>query len=110
MLDELKRILLTGLGGVVLTRDKLEEWKNRLVKENKMTEKEAKSLFDEMMETGEAQWKDFEKTFREMLRKRLDSMNVADSDELERLRARVDSLELRVSTLERVSTSSPKMP
>ncbi len=64
MLDEFKRIFLTGLGGVVLTGDKLEEWKKRLVKERKMTEKEAKSLFDEMMETGEARWKEFEKTFR----------------------------------------------
>jgi polyhydroxyalkanoate synthesis regulator phasin len=110
MLEELKKVLMAGLGGVVLTRDKLEEWKNRLVKENKMSEKEAKKLIDELREAGESQWKDIENSFRDMLRKRLDKMNVADQRELEKLRARVDDLELRVSALERGMSPMDKLP
>jgi polyhydroxyalkanoate synthesis regulator phasin len=110
MLEDIKKFVMTGLGGVVLTRDKLEEWKNRLVKENKMSEGEAKRWIDELREAGEGQWKEMEGSFREMLRKRLDKMNVADQRELEKLRARVDELELRLSALERERGRSEKLP
>ncbi|RJR47604.1 MAG: hypothetical protein C4576_09350 [Desulfobacteraceae bacterium] len=110
MLEDIKKVLLAGLGGVVLTKDKLEEWKKRLVKENKMSEGEAKRLIDELREAGESQWKDIEKSFREMMRKRLDSMDVADQRELEKLRARVDELELRVTAMEKTMAPAPKIP
>ena len=110
MLDDIKKILLAGLGGVILTKDKLEEWKKRLVKENKMSEGEAKRLIDELREAGENQWHDIEKSFREMMRKRLDSMNLADQRELEKLRARVDELELRVSAVEKTVAPAQELP
>ena len=101
MLEEkLKKVLLAGLGGVVVTGDKLEELKKKLVKENKMSEKEAKGLIDELVEAGEGQWKEFEKSAKEMLRKRLDSMDVPDRRELEELKNRVEGLERRISALE----------
>lgn len=111
MLEDIRKLFMAGLGGVALTRDKLEEWKNRLVKEDKMSEKEAKRLIDELREAGETQWKDIENSFRDMVRNRLEKMNVADQRELERLRARVDELELRVSALERGATpAEEKLP
>jgi polyhydroxyalkanoate synthesis regulator phasin len=109
MLEEaLKKILLAGLGGVVVTGDKLEELKKKLVKENKMSEKEAKSLIDDLVEAGEGQWKEFEKSAKEMLRKRLDSMDVADRKEVEILKTRIESLERRVSALETVPSKTPE--
>ncbi len=109
MLEDIKKVFLAGLGSVVLTRDKLEEWKNRLVKENKMSEKEAKGLIDELIAAGEGQWKDVEKSFREMVRKRLENMNVADREEVERLKARVEALELRLSALEKTAVPQTKV-
>lgn len=101
MLEEkLRKVLLAGLGGLVITGDKLEELKKKLMKENKMSEKEAKSLIAELTEAGEGQWKEFEKSAKEMLRKRLDNMDVPDRKELEVLKARVEGLERRVSALE----------
>jgi polyhydroxyalkanoate synthesis regulator phasin len=108
MIEEIvKRAFMAGLGGVVLTGDKVEALKRKLVKENKMSEKEAKGLIDEMVEAGENQWKEFESNFREMLRKRLDSMDVPDRKELEELKLRVNNLEQKVTSLES-STPSPK--
>jgi polyhydroxyalkanoate synthesis regulator phasin len=98
--DKVKKVLLAGLGGIVITGDKLEALKNKLVKENKMSEKEAKSLIDELVEAGEGQWKEFEKSAKEMVRKRLDSVDVPDRKELDELKARIDNLERRVSALE----------
>ena len=98
--ERVKKVLLAGLGGVVITGEKLEALKKKLIKENKMSEKEAKGLIDELVEAGQGQWKEFEKSVKEMLRKRLDSMDVPDRGELEKLRSRVDDLERRVSVLE----------
>jgi len=107
MLEEkLRKVLLAALGGVVITGDKLEALKKKLVKENKMSEKEAKGLIDELVEAGEGQWKELEKSTKEMLRKRLDSMNVPDRKELEELRSKVDSLERRISALENPPSQS----
>ena len=101
---KVKKVLLAGLGGVVITGDKLEALKKKLMKENKMSEKEAKGLIDELVEAGQGQWKEFEKSIKEMLRKRLDSMDVPDRGELEKLRGRVDDLERRLSALENRSS------
>jgi polyhydroxyalkanoate synthesis regulator phasin len=108
MLEEtLRKVLLAGLGGVVITGDKLEELKKKLIKENKMSEKEAKGLIDELVEAGEGRWKDFEKSVKEILRKQLDSMDVPDRKELDILRDRVESLERRVSALETAPSELP---
>ena len=101
MLEEkLKRAFLATLGGVAITGDKLDGLKNKLVKENKMSEREAKGLIDELAEAGEKQWKEFESSAKEMLRKKLDSMDVPDRGELETLKSRLDDLERRLAALE----------
>jgi len=100
MLEEMKKAFLASLGGVVLTKDKLEEWRKKIVKENKVSEKESKRLIDQLVEAGEDQWKDFEKSFRKMFRKSLDTMEVADRKELEDLKIRVAKLEARLAALE----------
>jgi polyhydroxyalkanoate synthesis regulator phasin len=104
LLEEMKKAFLASLGGVVLTKDKLEEWRKRIVKEDKISEKESKRLIDQLVEAGEEQWKDFEKSFKKMFRKSLDSMEVADRKELEDLKLRVAELEKRLDTLEHPPT------
>jgi polyhydroxyalkanoate synthesis regulator phasin len=109
MIEEIvKRAFMAGLGGVVLTGEKLDGLKRKLMKENKMSEKEAKGLIDEMVEAGENQWKEFESALKEIMRKRLDAMDVPDRKELEQLKARVNNLEQRVTSLESPAVSSPK--
>ena len=100
ILDEMKKAFLASLGGVVLTKDKLEEWRKKIVKENKMSEKESKRLIDQLVEAGEDQWKDFEKSFKKMFRKSLDSIEVADRQELEDLKLRVATMETKLAALE----------
>jgi polyhydroxyalkanoate synthesis regulator phasin len=111
MLEEkVKKVLLAGLGGVVITGDKLEALKKKLVKENKMSEKEAKGLIDELVEAGQGQWKEFEKSAKEMLRKRLDTMDVPNRKELDELRERIDRLEQRLNALESSAKEKPTLP
>lgn len=101
MLEEkITKAFMAGLGGVVLTGEKLESLKSKLMKENKMSEKEAKGLIEELVEAGEGRWKEFEKSAKEMLRKRLDSMEVPSRKEIDELKSRLESLERRIAALE----------
>ena len=100
MLEEMKKAFLASLGGVVLTKERLEEWRKKVVRENKLSEKESKRLIDQLVEAGEEQWNDFERSFKSMFRKSLDTMEVPDRKELEELRARVADLETRLAALE----------
>lgn len=108
MLEEMKKAFLASLGGMVLTKDKLEEWRKKIVKENKMSEKESKRLIDQLVEAGEEQWRDFERSFKNMFRKSLDSMEVTDRKELEELKTRVAKLETRVAALEVPPPDAPQ--
>ena len=56
MLEEIKRGLLTSLGAVLLTRDKIDETVQRMVKEARMSESDARKLREELMESGETQF------------------------------------------------------
>jgi len=100
MLEEMKKGLLAALGGVVLSREKLDEWRRKMVKEKRMSEEEAKGWMEELAESGEKQWKDFEKSFKKTLQKNLQGLNMADRKEVEKLRLRVKHLEERVAALE----------
>lgn len=100
MLDDMKRALLAGLGGVVLSRDKLEEWRKRMVREKKMSEEESRNWIDDLVESGEKQWKDLEASFKKTLQKNLHSLDIADRKQVDALRLRVKHLEEKLSALE----------
>jgi polyhydroxyalkanoate synthesis regulator phasin len=113
MLEKMRKGLLAGIGGVLLTKDKVEELTKRLVRETKMDENQARSLVDEMVEAGEGRWEDFEEAVKKVVRK---SMDVGSIQDLQNLRSSIEALESRMSGLEakvsdlegRVSAQSSK--
>jgi polyhydroxyalkanoate synthesis regulator phasin len=97
MLEKVRKGLFAGLGGVLLTKDKVEDLTKHLARESKMDEKQVKSLVDELIETGQGQWEDFEEAVREVVRK---SMDVGSGQDLRDLKGSIDALERRMSGLE----------
>jgi polyhydroxyalkanoate synthesis regulator phasin len=97
MLDKVKKGVFAGLGGVLLTKDKAEELTRRLARETKMDEDQVRSLVDDLIETGEGRWEDFEEAVREVVRK---NMGAGSLLELRDLKASIEALERRVSGLE----------
>ena len=100
MLEEIKKGLLSGFGAVLLTREKAEKATRRLVKEAKLSKKDAQDLVDELFDTGAQRWSELEATLSKTLRKGVDSLDVASKKELHGLKSKVGKLEKRVKTLE----------
>ncbi len=71
-----------------------------MVKENKMSEAQARRMVAQIVETGEDRWKNFEKSFEQMLSTGLDSGDVTESGEIGELKARVDDLERLLFTMQ----------
>ena len=100
MLEEIKKGLMTGIGAVLLTKEKIEEIVDRLVKESKIKEEDARKLVEELAGSGEKQARKMETDIGEFFKKALSSMNVARKDEIADLRRQIEALEIRLSVLE----------
>ena len=100
MLEKIGKGLLAGLGAVLLTKEKVEEVVGKLAKETKLSHEDARRLTDELVETGERQWKEMDKAVTEFIRKSLDKMDVGSRKEMEDLKERLNNLEKRLVRLE----------
>jgi polyhydroxyalkanoate synthesis regulator phasin len=100
MLEEIRKGLLSGLGGVLLTKDKVEEISRKLVDEAKMNKEDARKLKEDLLSTGERQWTQMHESISEAFKKGLRSLDIGSKSEVERLRERVDNLEIRLVLLE----------
>jgi len=100
MLEQIKKGLLSGFGAILLTREKAEEATRKLVKEAKLSKKDAQELVDELFDTGTRQWSEIEASLSKTLRKGIDNLDVASKKELHGLKSKVGKLEKRVKTLE----------
>jgi polyhydroxyalkanoate synthesis regulator phasin len=100
MLEEIRKNLVTGLGAVLLTKDKIEEVTRRMVKEAQLSREDADRLAEELYQAGQQQWSSVETSIKDAVRKTLSSMDIGSREELGRLKAKVDTLQKRVDILE----------
>ena len=100
MIEEIKKGLMTGIGAVLLTKEKIEESVDKLVKESKIKEEDARKLVEELAGTGQKQASKIEKDVGDVFKKALSGMNVARKDEIIELRRQIDAMEVRLSILE----------
>ena len=103
MLNELKKSLLAGLGAALLTKDRVEEVTRKLVDDARISKEDAERLTEELVQTGERQWDELEKSVAESFRNGLDRLNMASRRELQELQTRVEDLEMRLSMLEKAN-------
>lgn len=107
MFEELKKGLLSSLGAVFLTKEKVENLCHRMVEEAKMSKEDAQNLKDELLSTGENHWNQMEKSISEGLRRTLDNLDLVKASELRRLEARIDALEAKLDAVEKTSGPGP---
>lgn len=100
IIEEIKKGLMTGIGAVLLTKERIEESVEKLVKESKIREEDARKLIDELADSGRKQATKVEKDMADMFKKALSGMNVARKDEIADLRRQLEALEVRLSILE----------
>ncbi len=102
MFQDIRKGLITGLGAVILTREKIETVCRKLVEDAKISKEDAQKLADDLYHAGEKQWGDFEKIFKEAVRSTMDSLNIGSSHDLKLLKDKLDNIEKRLTLLEAV--------
>jgi polyhydroxyalkanoate synthesis regulator phasin len=100
MLKEIRDGLFAGLGAVLLTRDKVSESVQKLVKESKLSKSEAEKLTRELVSAGEKQWEELEGSLGKSVSKGVKSLDIASKKELAALKRKVKKLENRLALVE----------
>ncbi len=101
MFKELRNGLMAGLGAVVLTRDRIEEISRNLVKEAKLSEEDARRLADDLVGSGEKQFNRLEKAVSDALRDGMENIGVGRKENVERLKHKMDAMEIRLGIVEK---------
>jgi polyhydroxyalkanoate synthesis regulator phasin len=107
MLDLAKKLALASLGTAVVSTSKVQESMQSLVRQGKLTTEEAERFIQEMCKTGEHEMQDIKQHMNEGLERLTKGMHLAQAEEVEQLRHRVDNLEKRLSILEDQLTPVP---
>ena len=85
MMDPIRKAVLFGIGAAAMTKDKIEEFINQMVKENNLTVEEGKKLFDETVkkasEYSYKQGAELQKTIKRVIRE----MGLATKDDIANL-------------------------
>jgi polyhydroxyalkanoate synthesis regulator phasin len=100
MMEDIKKGLYAGIGVALLTKDRIERFREKLVNEAKLSREEAQRLTDELVKSGEEQWTEFENRCVDTAKKGIGSFDLARRSELESLKERVDNLEKRIVLME----------
>ena len=100
MFEIFKKSLFAGLGLAVVTKTTLESALEKLVEEGKLSRTEAEKMGQELLESGEKQWTDFEGRLKETVKGFLSDMDICKASDVKKLEKRVKALELRMKGLE----------
>jgi len=100
MFEIFKKSLFAGLGLAVVTKTKLESVLEKLVEEGKMSRDEAEKMGQELLESGEKQWTDFETRLQETVKGFLKNMDICKTTDLKKLEKKVRAIDMRLKAQE----------
>ena len=100
MLDILKQTFFTGVGVVALTKDKVQELTNELVRRGEITQKQGEDFVDEVLSKSRQAETEFSKQIEVGLKTTLDGLHVAKKDDLDDLTKKIDLLMVKIEQLE----------
>jgi len=100
MFEIFKKSLFAGLGLAVVTKTKLESVLEKLVEEGKLSRAEAEKMGQELLESGEKQWTDFEGRLKDTVKGFLADMDICKASDVKKLERKMKALEMRLKALE----------
>ena len=100
MKSEAEKLLATGMGAVLLTRDKIESVVRKRVEDSGWGRDEAEKLVEELYGSGRDQWSVLKDIARKIMEDTRSTLNIGSRQALEQLFERMESLEKRVSLVE----------
>jgi poly(hydroxyalkanoate) granule-associated protein len=104
-LETAHKVLLAGIGAVVLTQEEVEKFVSRLVERGEIAEKDGRTMVKDVLERRKKQAKEVRSETEGMLDQRMDSvlsrMNVPTRDDIETLSKQIASLTRKVNALQK---------
>ena len=100
MFEIFKKSIFAGLGLAVVTKTKLESVLEKLVEEGKLSRGEAEKMGNELLESGEKQWTDFESRLQETIKGFLGNMDICKASDVKKLEKKIKALDLRLKAVE----------
>ncbi len=96
-----RKVLLAGVGAVVLTQEEVEKVINRLVERGELAEQDGKKLFRDVMAKRKKDAKKAEDEMSKQLEELLARMNVPTKSDIDALSAKVTALSKKVDELKK---------
>ncbi|WP_027339700.1 phasin family protein [Halonatronum saccharophilum] len=100
MIKVFKEMMVTGLGALFFTKEKLEDIFDSLVEEGKVSREEANQLIDDMVQKAREEKKELGKKINSEVKSNLEKMGLVKAEEVEGLKDKVNELELYIKSLE----------
>ena len=93
MVDLLRKMVLTGIGLVYMTKDKIEEVAKNLSEESNLTEEEGRKLAKDMLSQSEEAKRNLETRIDKVVKSALGKLDIPSRQDLQKLESRVEELE-----------------
>lgn len=100
MTDLLKRAISLGWGLTIVSKEKVEDLVDDLVKRGELEPAESKQFVERLIDRGEEEQTRLKKLVNEQVQSTLQHMGLASVKEVEELTRRVAELEIKISELE----------
>lgn len=88
----IEKILLAGLGGLTITREKAEEIVADLVKKGEVARNDQSEFVNRLLEKGENTRTEIEKVVEKSIAKVLDRLNIPTKSDIDALVKKIDEL------------------
>lgn len=100
MQDFLKKAFNLGLGALVMTREKVEEVVNELVKKGEVGQDEGKKLVEELIEKGKKSKKELEIQIEKIVKGATEKLDLPTRKELNELKSEIKQLRKKLNKKE----------
>jgi Uncharacterized conserved protein len=97
MQDILKKALSLGLGALLVSKDKIEDVVNELVKKGELGQEEGKNLVNELIEKGEASVNEVEVKIEKIVKSVTEKLDFPTRKELNEIKSEIELLKEKLN-------------
>ncbi len=99
MKELLKNIVYTGIGVAFLTKDKMEELKDDLVKQGKLRQDEGRDFVDELVKKTDSIKDSLDLKINHIVEKKIKQLDIVTNDDFADLRRQVEELQIALNKI-----------
>ena len=97
MKELLKSIAYTGIGAAFLTKDKIEELKDDLVEQGKISQDEGKQFVDELVKKTDSMKDSLDLKISKIVEEKIKQLDIVTNDDFADLRRQVEELQIALN-------------